>query len=49
VTTATAVTPGTGLTIQFGDGEIAATAGRHVQKTRPRASKTRDPRQGTLL
>jgi exodeoxyribonuclease VII large subunit len=49
VTTAAAVTPGTGLTIQFGDGEVAATAGRHVQKTRPRASKTRDPRQGTLL
>jgi exodeoxyribonuclease VII large subunit len=49
VTTATAVTPGTGLTIQFGDGEVAATAGRHVQKSRPRASKTRDPRQGTLL
>jgi exodeoxyribonuclease VII large subunit len=49
VTTATAVTPGTGLTIQFGDGEVAATAGRHVQKSRPRASKTRDPRQGNLL
>jgi exodeoxyribonuclease VII large subunit len=49
VTTAAAVTPGTGLTIQFGDGEVAATAGRHVQKTRPRASKTRDPRQGELL
>ena len=49
VTTATAVTAGAGLTIQFGDGEVAATAGRQVQKTRPRASKTRDPRQGDLL
>jgi len=49
VTSATAVTPGVGLTIQFGDGEVAATAGRHVQKSRPRASKTRDPRQGNLL
>ena len=29
--------------------EVAATAGRQVQKTRPRASKTRDPRQGNLL
>jgi exodeoxyribonuclease VII large subunit len=49
VTSAAAVTPGAGLTLQFGDGEVAATAGRHVQKSRPRASKTRDPRQGNLL
>jgi exodeoxyribonuclease VII large subunit len=49
VTSAAAVAPGAGLTLQFGDGEVAATAGRPVQKTRPRASKTRDPRQGSLL
>lgn len=49
VTTAAAVTPGAGLTIQFGDGEVAATAGRRADKVRPRASKRRDPRQGTLL
>jgi exodeoxyribonuclease VII large subunit len=49
VTTATAVTPGTGLSIQFADGEVAVTAGSRADKPRPRASKRRDPRQGTLL
>ena len=49
VTTATAVTPGAGLSIQFADGEVAATAGGRADKPRPRASKPRDPRQGSLL
>jgi exodeoxyribonuclease VII large subunit len=49
VTTAAAVTAGAGLTIQFGDGEVAATAGGRADKVRPRASKRRDPRQGNLL
>jgi len=49
VTTAAAVTPGAGLSIQFADGEVAATAGGRADKPRPRASKPRDPRQGSLL
>jgi exodeoxyribonuclease VII large subunit len=49
VTAAAAVTPGVGLSIQFADGEVAATAGGRADKPRPRASKPRDPRQGNLL
>jgi exodeoxyribonuclease VII large subunit len=50
VTSAAKVTPGAGLSIQFGDGEVAATAGGRADKPRPRASKKRpDPRQGNLL
>jgi exodeoxyribonuclease VII large subunit len=49
VIAAAAVTPGAGLSIQFADGEVAATAGGRADKPRPRASKPRDPRQGSLL
>jgi len=50
VTSAAKVTPGAGLSIQFGDGDVAVTAGGRADKQRPRASKKKpDPRQGNLL
>jgi exodeoxyribonuclease VII large subunit len=49
ITAAAAVTPGTGLKIQFADGEVAATATGRGETPRPRPAKGRDRKQGTLL
>jgi len=49
ITTAAAVAPGAGLTIQFADGEIAATATGRADKAKPRPPKRRDTKQGSLL
>jgi exodeoxyribonuclease VII large subunit len=49
VTSAAAVAPGAGLTIQFADGTVAATADGAAEKPRPRAAKPADPKQGRLI
>jgi exodeoxyribonuclease VII large subunit len=49
VASAAAVVPGAGLTIQFADGEVAATATGRSDKAKPRPPKPRDAKQGSLL
>ncbi len=49
ITSAAAVAPGTGLAIQFADGEVAATATGRADKAKPRPPKGRDTKQGSLL
>jgi exodeoxyribonuclease VII large subunit len=49
VASAAAVAPGAGLTIQFADGEVAATATGRADKAKPRPPKPRDTKQGNLL
>jgi len=49
VASAAAVAPGAGLTIQFADGEVAATATGRADKAKPRPPKRRDTKQGSLL
>jgi len=49
VASAAAVAPGAGLTIQFADGAVAATATGRADKAKPRPPKRRDTKQGSLL
>jgi len=49
VASAAAVAPGAGLTIQFADGAVAATATGRADKAKPRPPKRGDTKQGSLL